>query len=137
MKNFPRSSNARGDGLHLCNLLPLGSHELTEVDDPLGIAPLVIVPGNNLDHVITHDHGERRVDDCRFVGTAVVARHQRLIRVLDNALHLTFGRLEEGTVDLLLKGLLADLHDDIAHRHVGGGDTEGDTVELAGEAGDN
>lgn len=67
----------------------------------------------------------------------MVARHQRLIRVLDNALHCALGCLEENTVDLLLEGLLLDLHDDIADRHVGGRHAEGDTVKLTGEGGDN
>ena len=38
--------------------LPLLSADLSQVNHTLGVAPLVVVPGHNLDHVVTHDHGQ-------------------------------------------------------------------------------
>lgn len=42
--------------------LPVGSDDVSEINYPLGVAPLVVVPGNNLHHVIAHHHGERGID---------------------------------------------------------------------------
>lgn len=118
-------------------LLPLGGHDLTQVNYPLGVTPFVVVPGHDLDEVITHNHGEGGVNDGRFVSTAVITGHQRFIRVLEDSLHGSLGGLEECTVNLLLEGLLVHLHDNITDRHVRGGHTEGDTVELALEGRDD
>jgi hypothetical protein len=40
------------------NLLPLLGNEVGEIDDPLGVSPLVVIPCYNLNHVVSHNHGE-------------------------------------------------------------------------------
>ena len=60
-------------------LFPLGGNHLGEIDDTLRVTPLVVVPGDDLDHVVTHDHGEGRVDGGRDVSHLVVAGHERLV----------------------------------------------------------
>jgi hypothetical protein len=40
------------------HLFPLCRAELGQVDNALRVAPLVVIPGHHLDHVIAHDHGE-------------------------------------------------------------------------------
>lgn len=42
--------------------LPLLGHKLGKVHNTLAVAPLVVVPGHNLHHVVTHHHGQAGVD---------------------------------------------------------------------------
>ena len=45
----------------------------------MAIAPLVVVPRDNLQHVIAHDHGERGVNGGGDVGASEIARHERFV----------------------------------------------------------
>ena len=113
------------------SLFPLLSDELREVKNTLAVSPLVIVPSDNLDHVITHHHGEGRVDGGGNVGHSVIARHQGLIRDTEDAIHGAVSSLAESRIDLLSESLLLDLDDEIDNGDSGGGHTESNTVELA------
>ena len=42
-----------------------------QIDDAR-CSPLVIVPGDNLDHVVAHHHGERSIDGSGNIGTAEI-----------------------------------------------------------------
>jgi hypothetical protein len=118
-------------------LLPLLSAQLTQVQNTLGVSPLVIVPSNNLDHILTHNHGKSGINSGRHVGHSVIARDKGLIRDSQHSLHGTISGLAEGSVDLLGHGLLLDLYDEIDDRDGGGGDTESDTIELALHVGED
>lgn len=119
------------------DLLPVGGDDLGQVNNALGVSPLVIVPSDHLDHVVTHNHGESRVDGGRDIGHSVIARHEGLIRDAQNAVEWSVGGLTESFVDLLGESLLLDLDDQIDHGHGGGRDTESDTVQLALELGED
>mmetsp|Transcript_10038 Transcript_10038/g.26803 ORF Transcript_10038/g.26803 Transcript_10038/m.26803 type:complete len:435 (+) Transcript_10038:40-1344(+) len=106
-------------------------HDLGEVHDALGISPLVVVPRNNLDHVVADHHGERGVNHGRLVRSLDVGRHERVLGVLQDALELALRRLLESAVDLLLERLLLNNAHDVADGHVRRRDAERDTVELA------
>lgn len=41
------------------------------------VSPLVVVPGHHLDHVVTHNHGQRRVDRGRRISAPEVHGHLR------------------------------------------------------------
>merc|ERR1719242_2146640 len=90
---------------HLCS-----NHVHEQVDDTVGVAPFVVVPGHNLEEALLAwqvvlqgglgviDGGVHIVDEVRG--------HQLLIRVGEDTLHVGFcGRLEQ-LVDLLDGGIL-------------------------------
>ena len=106
---------ATRESLHL-----LGNN-LSEVNHALGVAPLVVVPGDNLDHVVTHDHGEGGVDGGGDIAAAVVNGHQGGLLDGEDSLHGALGGLLEGSVHLLGEGLLLDLDNEVDDGHVGGG----------------
>src|SRR4051794_19671046 len=79
----------------------LGADELHQIDQTVGVAPLVVVPAEHLDQV-AHGHGERRVEGAAGGRADDVGRHDRIHRVDEHFLQwaLRGGRLE-GLVDLV------------------------------------
>jgi hypothetical protein len=121
-----------------CNAsLPLVGADVSEVDDPLRVAPLVVVPGDDLDHVVAHDHGEGGVDGGGDVGAPEVDGHERHVADLEDARELVGRGVAERLVHLLGEGLLGDLHDEVDDGDVRGGHPERDPVELALEVGEH
>ena len=114
---------------NLCD--PLLGGDLSQVDDALAVSPLVVVPGNNLDHVVTHDHGQGSINGGGNISAAEVDGDEGLVGDGKDSLLGTVGSLAEGIVDLLSEGLLLDLDDEIDDGDVGGGDAQGNSVELA------
>ena len=89
-----------------------GPHEqlLDELHDPVGVAPLVVVPGDDLDHRPVHDRGQLRVDDRRGGVLDDVGGDDRVLGVGQQALQRAAvgGGLQRG-VDLLDGGLAVGL----------------------------
>ena len=79
----------------------------------MAIAPLVVVPRDNLQHVIAHDHGERGVNGGGDVGASEIARHERFVGDGEDALELAIGGFAEGLVDFIGGDLLGGLDDEI------------------------
>src|SRR5687768_3701090 len=76
-------------------------HVLGQVDETVGVAPLVVVPAGDLDEVAA-DVGERRVEDRRVRVVHDVARDDRVLVVLQVAGEATLGSsLLVGLVDLV------------------------------------
>ena len=102
-----------------------------QVDDALRVAPFVVVPGDNLDHVVTHHHGEGSVNGRGDVSASEIDRHERGVGDSEDALHRAIGGFLEGSVDFFGGETLLF---DVAHK-VNDGDVRGrhakrDTVEL-------
>ena len=72
-----------------------------QVGDPAAVAPLVVVPGDDLDHVAAEDHGRVGVDDRGAAVALEVDRHERLVRDAEDALERAGGRRAERVVELL------------------------------------
>merc|ERR1719287_261671 len=114
-----------------------GGHVLHEVDDAAGVAPLVVVPGDELDEVgVEHDAGPGIEDAAAGVGLEV-GGHEGLVAVAQDALHLALGLGLDDGADLLVGGLLPELAGEVDHGDVDGGDAEGHAGELALEGGDD
>jgi len=96
----------------------------------LRVAPFVVIPRDNLQHVVTHDHGERGVDRRGDVRASEVAGHERLVSDSQDALELAVGSLAEGGVDFVGGDLLGGLDDQIDDGDVRRRHAERDTVEL-------
>src|SRR5207253_7586534 len=84
------------------------AHEGGEVDNTTGIAPLVVVPAHHLAVSLTHNHGQRRVDDRRMGITLEVGRHQLLIGHCQNPFEVAGGGLSQCLVDDVDRNLVAE-----------------------------
>src|SRR4030042_12763 len=60
--------------------------ELGQVDEPAGVAPLVVVPGDDLGQVAVDDLGREQVDDPRAGVAHEVHRDERLLGDAEDAL---------------------------------------------------
>merc|ERR1712187_780507 len=118
---------------YLCCHWHLLCHDRSEVDDPLRVAPLVVVPHHDLHQVLTHDHCQRGVHRVGVVRLHEVAGHQRLLLEVDDALLGSIGSLLDRRIHILRRGLLAHLHHQVHHRDVGCGHAQRDAVELTFE----
>eukprot|EP01025_Chloroclados_australasicus_P024675 TRINITY_DN24741_c0_g2_i2.p2 TRINITY_DN24741_c0_g2~~TRINITY_DN24741_c0_g2_i2.p2 ORF type:complete len:412 (+),score=84.29 TRINITY_DN24741_c0_g2_i2:220-1455(+) len=112
-------------------LSPVLGAVLGEVHDALRVAPLVVVPCDDLDHVVAHNHGEGGVDGGGLEGALEVDGDEGCVGDLEDALHLAGGVLLERGVHLLRERLLLGLHDEVDDGDGGRGHAERDTVELA------
>merc|ERR1719150_3376660 len=92
-----------------------------QVDDPLRITPLIVVPHHDLHQVLTHDHGQSCINGVGVVCLHEVARHQWLLFEIDDALHFA----------LLCRALLANLDHQVHNGHVWRGHPQRDAVQLA------
>mmetsp|Transcript_12458 Transcript_12458/g.36725 ORF Transcript_12458/g.36725 Transcript_12458/m.36725 type:complete len:389 (-) Transcript_12458:198-1364(-) len=110
---------------------------LHQVNNTARVAPLVVVPGDELDEGrVEHDAGIS-IEDGRPGVALEVGGHKRLVGVSEEALHLALGLGLDGGADLLVGGLLGELGSEVDNRHVDGGHTEGHAGELALEGRDH
>src|SRR3954451_18196691 len=75
--------------------------ERDEVCHAAGVAPLVVVPGDDLDH-IAQNHRVDGADDGRVLVALEVHRDERLIGVVHDAIEVAVGGLLERLVDFFL-----------------------------------
>src|SRR5260370_9228981 len=61
------------------------SDEVREISNTAGVAPLVIVPGGDLDHVATLNHGQLSVDDRGMGVPPEIPRDKRLLGAVEKA----------------------------------------------------
>src|SRR5690606_20057224 len=80
----------------------LVAHEDRQVDETVGVAPLVVVPADDLHVLAVLDHGQGRVEGAGRRGVDDVGGDDRVLGVLEEALQLALGGLLEGGVDLFL-----------------------------------
>jgi hypothetical protein len=98
------------------------------VANTAGVAPLVVVPGNEL------DEGVRKLDTGLGVkdgGVGVaneVGGDDSLVSVLNDTLVLALRGGLDGSRDLLVLGRLLEMDDEIDDRDIKGGDTESETA---------
>src|ERR1700744_6008371 len=120
-------------GLDLQALL---REEENEVANAVRVAPLVVVPADDLDR-LPEDLRQRRIDD-RGAGLALeIARYQFGGLVAEEALERAFGGgLQRVVHGLHGYGLLGD-EGEIDDGDVRGRDAHGEAVELAGHLGDD
>mmetsp|Transcript_13739 Transcript_13739/g.32077 ORF Transcript_13739/g.32077 Transcript_13739/m.32077 type:complete len:391 (-) Transcript_13739:17-1189(-) len=108
-----------------------------EVDDAVGVAPLVVVPADDLDEVRVEHDARARVEDARLLLGLHVGRHERLVSVAEEALLRASGVLLDESADVLVGGGLGEAGGEVDNRHVGGRHAEGHAGELALELRDD
>ena len=106
-------------------------HVLDEVDHTRRVAPLVVIPAHHLHEGRVQHDASLGIEGTRDGASLKVGGHKRLISVAKEALHVSIGALLHLSTDLLVSGLLLQLHSEIHHGHINGRDTEGHASELA------
>src|SRR4051794_14026319 len=114
-----------------------GRDQAGQLDQPGGVAPLVVVPAEDLDQ-LTRGLGEQRVEDTGGRVADDVARDDRLGGV-DQAAGEPAGRRGplEGGVDLFGRDRLVEQEGEVDERTVDDGHAQRATVELAGDGRDD
>ena len=84
-----------------------------EVADTAGVAPLVVVPGDELDEVLVERDAGLRVEDRRVVVAEEVGRDDLVVGVADDALVRRLGRLLDRLLDLVVGRALLEADDEV------------------------
>src|SRR5690348_12521670 len=95
---FPPTSTS--SMVFLATLQSLAGNVDGQVADAAGVAPLVVVPGDDLDHIADHERIQG-AHDSRVRVALEVHRDQRLFSVGHDPLQRSLRRLLERCVDLL------------------------------------
>src|SRR5881396_2675345 len=117
-------------------LADLGRDERGNVREPARVTPLVVIPGDDLDHIAERD----RVDAAHDRGVLValqVARDERLLGVVHDPLERSLRRVLERGVHLLLRDLALQHRCEVDDRDGRRRDAEGYTSEPALELRDD
>ena len=110
---------------------------LDEVENLVGIAPLVVVPCNDLHEGVGQGDACACVEDAGAGVGDEVGGNNGILGVAQNALQLAFGGGLHGCADLVILGGLFEVHGQVDNGDVQGGNAHGHTGELAVEAGDD
>src|SRR6266850_5460312 len=114
----------------------LRGDELGDVGEAARVAPLVVVPGNDLDHVAEDDRVQRAHD--RRVRVALqVARYERLLGVIHDPLERSLGRALERGVYFFLGDLALERRREVDDRHRRCRNAERHARETTFELGDD
>ena len=115
--------------MHLeASSLVLLSSVLEEVADTAGVAPLVVVPRDELDEVGVELDSGVGVEDGRVLVADEVGGDDLLVGVANDALVLALSGGLNGGLDVVVGGRLLEADDEIDDGDVEGGDTEGETA---------
>ena len=101
-----------------------------EVADTAGVAPLVVVPRDELDEVGVELDSGVGVEDGRVLVADEVGGDNLLVGVADDALVFALSGGLDGGLDVVVGGRLLEADDEIDDGDVEGGDTEGETAGL-------
>lgn len=108
-----------------------------QVEAPVRVTPLVVVPRNELNKVVVERDTGGSVEDGRVRVADEVLRDNSVLSVAEDALKLVLGSTLDLGLDLIVRSTLLETSGKVNHRDVGGGDTESHTGQLAVEAGDD
>ena len=112
-------------------------HVLDQLQNLVGVADLVVVPGNDLHEGVGQRDASLGVEDGGVGVAQEVGGNHVLVGVAQNALQLALGGLLHGGADLLVLGGLLQVDGQVNNGHVQGGNTHGHTGQLAVQLGDN
>jgi hypothetical protein len=108
-----------------------------EVTHAARVAPLVIVPGDELDKVLVERDTGVRVEDRGPLRADKVGRDDLVLSVANDSLERTLGGFLDRVLDVIVSSLLLETANKIDNGDVEGRDTEGHAGELAVERRDD
>src|SRR5205823_5565112 len=118
-------------------LEPFAGDEGCEIGDAAGVAPLVVVPGEDLDHRATYDHRRETIDDRRMRIAPQIGRDQGLLAVIQNTLKRAGRCCLKGVVYFVFGGLSPYSGHEVDDGDGDGGNTQGHAIEAALQFGDD
>ena len=119
-----------GKACHLLIGTVLLGSESQEVDNTVGVTPLVIVPGDQLDERRADLDTSIGVEDGRVVVAGEIGGDDLLLGVADDTLVGGLGGLLDGSLDLVVGRALLKTDDKVDDGDVESGDTEGETTVI-------
>ena len=114
--------------------LLLGVNVGDKVDHTVGVSPLVIVPGDNLDEVVVQSNTSLSINNGRKRASPEVGGDNKIVGVAQNTLHGTLRSLLQSSHNVSVSGTLLETDSQIDARDIRGGDTESHTSQLAVKA---
>src|SRR6266403_4012051 len=114
-----------------------GGQEFDEVAATAGIAPLVVVPGQDFYAAVADNFGVFGIDNRGIRIPLEVGRDEFFLGVGEDALHRAIGGGFQRGVDGFLSGGLVDKDGQVDNANVGRGDAHGIAVELALQLGND
>src|SRR5436853_2418918 len=88
--------------------LPAVRNELDQIDDPAGVAPLIVIPGQQLDELTVHYVRVFSIQNRGVRVASEISRYQRLIGIGENAPQRAVGRFLHRGVDGLFSLFFLD-----------------------------
>src|SRR5436309_2875680 len=128
-QSWPRAKQAP-------RLQPLAGHEVAQVGDAAGVAPLVVVPGDSLYEIASDDHRRERVEDAAQRVTFEVGGDEWFVAIAEVASKRLGRGVAEGLVHFVDRNRPVDACHEVAHRDSRRRDPESHAVEAAFEARD-
>ena len=114
-----------------------GVHVPDQVHDLVGVAPLVVVPGHDLHEGIGEGDAGLGVEDGGVGIMQEIAGNHGVLGVIQDAFQIAFGGGLHGFADLGILGGLGQVHGQVDHGHVQGGNAHGHAGQLAVQLGDD
>ena len=112
-------------------VLLLGANLLEQVDAAIGVTPLVVVPGDELEELVVQFHAGACVENAGAGVVDEVAGDDLILGVAKDALEVSLAGLLHGLADLLIAGGLGGLEGEINDRNGRGRHAERHAGELA------
>ena len=106
-------------------------HELEQVSHAIGVAPLVVVPADELEEVFVQLHAGALIVDARVGAVNEVRAHDGILGVSQYAFEVGLARVFHVRRDFRVAGALLGLEREIHHRRGGGRHAEGHAGEFA------
>lgn len=110
---------------------------MSELDESVGVAPLVVVPGDDLAEARVERDAGVRVEDRGAGVSDEVGRDNCILGVAEDSLEVGLGCLFHLLANFVVGGVLRQLAGQINNGDVGGGHAEGHASQFAVELRDN
>src|SRR6516165_10168226 len=101
--------------MNYSSAMPFHRDVMGQVGDAHRVAPLVVVPGDDLDEVAADDKRVKSAEYRRVCVASQVAGHQWRLGVSQDPLHRALGILLHGSIDMLLRRLSGQERGEIDH----------------------
>mmetsp|Transcript_70223 Transcript_70223/g.146982 ORF Transcript_70223/g.146982 Transcript_70223/m.146982 type:complete len:360 (+) Transcript_70223:982-2061(+) len=112
-------------------------HVAGQVHQSVGVAPLVVVPGHQLQELVVQGDAGTLVEDGGEGASGEVGGDHLLVGEAQDAVHGALASLLDGSADVLHGGALLHSAGQIHHRDVRSGHSEGHARELAIQSGND
>mmetsp|Transcript_34593 Transcript_34593/g.46626 ORF Transcript_34593/g.46626 Transcript_34593/m.46626 type:complete len:343 (+) Transcript_34593:87-1115(+) len=108
-----------------------------KIDHSVGVTPLVVVPGDDLDEVGGELDTGIGIEDGTLGPGEEILRDDGILGVTKNSLKVGLRGLLDSGLDVIVGGGLIEADGEVNNGDVGGGDTESHTSELTVKIGDD